>query len=199
MVQFRKQVLLLAVATICNISAEEIDSSVTEPPTPEVVIPTTMSPTPQDVVTNPPTTMSPTEVKAVSCAKYEVVCDTTIQALGVNCAPNTCTECTKELQDGGVDCVTPTSTTESPTQSPGTPTTERPNSKPTDEPTKTPKAPHHQQHDDSSSSSSSSSSSTTKITVEESHSSASSRKVSLATGIAVGLVCVHAMVVVFMQ
>ena len=198
MVQFRKQVLLLAVATICNISAEEIDSSVTEPPTP-VIIPTTMSPTPQDVVTNPPTTMSPTEVKAVSCAKYEVVCDTTIQALGVNCAPNTCTECTKELQDGGVDCVTPTSTTESPTQSPGTPTTERPNSKPTDEPTKTPKAPHHQQHDDSSSSSSSSSSSTTKITVEESHSSASSRKVSLATGIAVGLVCVHAMVVVFMQ
>ena len=198
MVQFRKQVLLLAVATICNISAEEIDSSVTEPPTP-VIIQTTMSPTPQDVVTNPPTTMSPTEVKAVSCAKYEVVCDTTIQALGVNCAPNTCTECTKELQDGGVDCVTPTSTTESPTQSPGTPTTERPNSKPTDEPTKTPKAPHHQQHDDSSSSSSSSSSSTTKITVEESHSSASSRKVSLATGIAVGLVCVHAMVVVFMQ
>ena len=198
MVQFRKQVLLLAVATICNISAEEIDSSVTEPPTPVIIL-TTMSPTPQDVVTNPPTTMSPTEVKAVSCAKYEVVCDTTIQALGVNCAPNTCTECTKELQDGGVDCVTPTSTTESPTQSPGTPTTERPNSKPTDEPTKTPKAPHHQQHDDSSSSSSSSSSSTTKITVEESHSSASSRKVSLATGIAVGLVCVHAMVVVFMQ
>merc|ERR1719148_492107 len=166
-----------------------------------------MSPTPQDVSTNPPTqdvviltTMSPTEGKEVSCAKYEVVCDTTIQGLGVNCATDFCTECSKELQDGGVNCSTPPLTTGSPTQNPGTPTTERPNSKPTDEPTKTPTAPHHPHHNDlDPSSSSSSSSSTTKIIVEESHSSASSPNEVLATGIVVGLVCLHAMVVVFMQ
>ena len=204
MVQFRKQALLLTVATICNISAEEIDASPTESPTPDVIILTTMSPTPQDVITNPPTqdvviitTMSLTEVKEVSCAKYEVVCDINIQALGVNCATNTCTECSRELQDGGINCATPTLITKLSTQSPGTSTTERPNSKPTDEPIKTPKAPHHQQHDDPSSSSSSSS--TTKIIVEENLSSVSSPKKLLATSIVVGLVRIHAMVVVFIQ
>jgi hypothetical protein len=68
--------------------------------------------------------MAATTVVSVVCNDFEVECDDTLQALGVNCALLSCVECTPLLVDAGVDCaVNPVTTLRPESNAPTSPTT----------------------------------------------------------------------------
>ena len=59
--------------------------------------------------------ITPEPTPEIACGEFEVVCDATLEAVGVNCALLSCVDCTPLLVDRGVDCMMTPEPTEPPT------------------------------------------------------------------------------------